>query len=208
MKPQRLILIGAGGFGREVAAWIRVLELPFTVVGFLDDSKTGPDILGTVHDHQPLADSVYLTCLGKGPTRGAIRGVLEAKGARFATLIDPTLRTSTAVDGSVNSIFLGMSSIANDVQIGNDLLLHGYAAIGHDVFIGDGVTIGAQAFVGGGASLKSRCTVHPHSTILPGITVNEDAVVGAGSVVIRSVEANATVFGVPAKVIAYGKANA
>jgi acetyltransferase-like isoleucine patch superfamily enzyme len=41
--------------------------------------------------------------------------------------------------------------------------------------------------------------------VLPHITIGEGAVVGAGSVVIKDVAPYTTVFGSPAKVIAYGK---
>ncbi|KQN79921.1 maltose acetyltransferase [Sphingomonas sp. Leaf67] len=50
------------------------------------------------------------------------------------------------------------------------------------------ITIGANVWIGGGALL------------LPGITVGEDAIIGAGSVVTRDVPAGATVAGNPARV--------
>jgi len=50
------------------------------------------------------------------------------------------------------------------------------------------ITIGANVWIGGGALL------------LPGITVGDDAIIGAGSVVTRDVPAGATVVGNPARV--------
>jgi maltose O-acetyltransferase len=49
------------------------------------------------------------------------------------------------------------------------------------------VQIGRNVWIGGGA------------IILPGITIGDDAVIGAGSVVTRSVEEGATVVGNPAR---------
>jgi len=43
--------------------------------------------------------------------------------------------------------------------------------------------------------------VHPRATILPGVTIGDHAVVGAGAVVLKDVPVGATVFGNPAKVI-------
>lgn len=51
------------------------------------------------------------------------------------------------------------------------------------------VTIGANVWIGGGAIL------------LPGITVGDDAVIGAGSVVTRDVPTGATVVGNPARLV-------
>jgi len=202
-----IILIGAGGFGREVAAWLGFLKLPLRVAGFLDDSKTGHDILGTVSDHIPRKDAVYLTCLGNGASRRRIRLALEARGACFISLIDPLARSVSPVNKSVNSIFFGPSVISNNVTVGDDLLLHTFAGVGHDVHLGHGVTVGSHGFVGGAATLKDCATVHPGAKVLPLVTVGEYAVIGAGSVVIRNVEANTTVFGAPAKVISRGAAN-
>ena len=49
--------------------------------------------------------------------------------------------------------------------------------------------------------LKRNCWIGAGATILPGVTVGENAVVGAGSVVTRDVEANTVVVGNPARVV-------
>ena len=54
---------------------------------------------------------------------------------------------------------------------------------------GKPVTIGANVWIGGGA------------IILPGVTIRDDAIVGAGSVVSRDVPAGATVAGNPARLL-------
>jgi acetyltransferase-like isoleucine patch superfamily enzyme len=69
------------------------------------------------------------------------------------------------------------------------------------------VTISAHAFIGGNAILEDLCTIHPHAVVLPRVRIGKGAVVGAGSVVIKDVAPYTTVFGSPAKVIAYGKAH-
>ena len=53
--------------------------------------------------------------------------------------------------------------------------------------------------------VKKRAAVGANSTILCGLTIGENSVIGAGSVVTKDVPANSIVAGNPAKVI--GKAN-
>ncbi|WP_277343576.1 DapH/DapD/GlmU-related protein, partial [Pseudomonas viridiflava] len=55
----------------------------------------------------------------------------------------------------------------------------------------------ARTIIRKGASLGANCT------ILPGITIGMNAMVGAGAVVTRSVPPNAIVVGNPAKIIGY-----
>lgn len=101
--------------------------------------------------------------------------------------------------------------------------IHPAATIGRRLFIdhGQGVVIGETAEIGddvllyhgvtlGGASMRREkrhptiedcVTIGANSTLLGAITVGESATVGAGSVVVESVPAEATVAGNPAEVV-------
>ena len=95
------------------------------------------------------------------------------------------------------------TTIKSGVQIWDGI------SIGSDVFIGPNVTFTndkypksknidfklLQTFIGNGASIGAN------STILPGLSIGEYAVIGAGSVVTKDVEPGTTVMGNPAKLI-------
>ncbi len=49
--------------------------------------------------------------------------------------------------------------------------------------------------------LKKKCRIGSHSTIMPGVIIGENAVVGAHSFVNRDIPDNVTAVGVPAKII-------
>lgn len=107
--------------------------------------------------------------------------------------------------------------IENDVFIGDDV------TIKSGVQLWDGVHIGDRVFVGPNATfandhfprskeypnqfLKTRvmngASIGANATILPGLTIGEGAMVGAGSVVTRSVPPYAIVFGNPAVIAGY-----
>lgn len=107
--------------------------------------------------------------------------------------------------------------IENDVIIGNNV------TVKSGVYIWDGARIEDNVFIGPcvaftndkmprskiypekfeGIIIKKGSSIGANATILPGITIGENAMVGAGSVVTKDVPANAVVIGNPAKIIRY-----
>lgn len=109
--------------------------------------------------------------------------------------------------------------IESDVIIGNNV------TIKSGVYVWDGTRIEDDVFIGpnatltndpmprskrypknfSGITLKKGCSVGANATILPGIIIGENSMVGAGSVVTKDVPENSVVVGNPAKIIRYIK---
>lgn len=91
------------------------------------------------------------------------------------------------------------------VQLWNGITIH------DDVFIGPNATFCNDKFPRSKAYLdepvrtviEKKASIGANATILPGITICENAMVGAGAVVTKSIPANAIVAGNPAKIIGY-----
>lgn len=49
--------------------------------------------------------------------------------------------------------------------------------------------------------LKKNCKIGTHSTVMPGVTVGENSIIGAHSFVNKDIPANVVAFGIPAKVM-------
>jgi acetyltransferase-like isoleucine patch superfamily enzyme len=105
--------------------------------------------------------------------------------------------------------------IENHVRIGNGVTIKNNVAIWDNISLEDNVFIGpAVAFTNDlkpraqhkkrpedlvGILVKRGATIGAHSTIICGITINEYAFIGAGSVVTRDVPPHHIVYGNPAK---------
>ena len=77
------------------------------------------------------------------------------------------------------------------------------AEIGSNVSIFQGVTLGGKGNEAGDRhpKIKSGASIYASSTLLGNITIGENSVVAAGSLVLKDVEPNVTVAGIPAKII-------
>ncbi len=72
------------------------------------------------------------------------------------------------------------------VQVGSHCSIYSISTI-------DGAT--------GKVHLKKNCKIGSHSTILPGVTIGENTIVGANSLVLHDIPDNVVAFGTPAKVV-------
>jgi sugar O-acyltransferase (sialic acid O-acetyltransferase NeuD family) len=200
-QSNKLFILGAGGFGRELLSWIRYYALPFEFAGFLDNQKSGDGIVGRIDDHHPRKGNRYIAALGAPDDRKATTSQIEAAGGRFTNIVSPYVMLASPLPEDSGVVVLGNASVGNDVQISRHTLIQGFSVIGHEITVGAYSTVSSFVFIGGGARIGASVTIHPHATILPKVSVGEGAIVGAGSVVTRTVQPHTTVFGNPAKLL-------
>ncbi|WP_268988948.1 NeuD/PglB/VioB family sugar acetyltransferase [Xanthomonas albilineans] len=206
---QHVLIIGAGGFGRGIAAMARHDDPGYgrdwDIKGFLDSRSALAatslwPIVGDPDSYAPVPGDLFVCALGDPAARRRYSQPLLARGADFMVL-RPRLREASPTPIGRGSLFEVGVSIGADSRIGEFVTILATTIIGHDVVIGDYVQIGNFVFVGGGVTIGSDVVIHPHSTLIPGITIGDGAVIGAGSVVVKDVPPQVTVAGNPARVI-------
>lgn len=96
--------------------------------------------------------------------------------------------------------------IGNNVKVHTNCYIAQFTVIEDDVFVAPGVSIAndphplcTQCTEAGGPTIKQGARIGVNVTILPGVTIGEYALVGAGSVVTKDVPAYTVAYGNPTR---------
>jgi sugar O-acyltransferase (sialic acid O-acetyltransferase NeuD family) len=210
---KKVVIIGSGGFGREVLDIIDAcnrLENPYEPLGFIVDAQYGTP--GTIINDKPIlggfdwlekhAKDVYVTC-GVGPPHLRFQLIQRATAlnSRFINLIHPSAILTRWVTIGEGVVIAAGCILTNQIRIGNHVHLNLDCTIGHDAVLQDFVTLAPGVHVSGNDTLETGCYIGTGANIIEKLHVGNWSIVGAGSTIVKDVLANTTVVGIPGKVI-------
>lgn len=210
---KRLVIFGAGGFGREVLQLVRDINEAapaWECEGFLVDSQyagaggivQGLPILGDIAwlNLNPGVQVVIAVGSPVGKRQIALRIRRECENS-FATLVHPRAWVGQNVDIGEGSILCAGALVTTDIRIGRHVHVNIGATIGHDAVLEDFVTLNPSVNVSGNVKLEEGVEIGTSSVLIPGSVVGCWSIIGAGSVVTKGLPSNVTAVGAPAKVI-------
>ncbi|BAU28095.1 sugar O-acyltransferase (sialic acid O-acetyltransferase NeuD family) [Aneurinibacillus soli] len=214
---KQILIIGAGGHGREIAQLVRDINRKsnsWELLGYLDENKSltnqwlnGFPVLGTLDLLQlELYRSVYVICaIGKVQVRKKLVNHLKNKFSwvKFATLIHPTAVVGDEIVIGEGSVICANSVVTTNVTLGQHVLINYGCTIGHDSLLEDFATILPGSNLSGNVTIRTCVEVGTGTAIIPGVEIKANTIVGAGAVVTRSLPADCTAVGVPAKVMKF-----
>lgn len=213
---KKLILVGASGYGRDIAE--RVMQLPdygvnIIIKGFLvhkkeylhslDDYSNYPPIIGMVDDYNIQEDDYFLCTLGDVNEKKKVVMPLKERGAKFYTFIHPHAYVSKDAEIGEGTIILEMATIGSGAKIGAFCLIQISSVVAHGNRVGRFSRIDCHAVSVGKAEIGEAATIHTSAVLNHGVKVGDGAIVGACSFVIRNVKPGTTVMGNPAKLVEY-----
>lgn len=207
---KRLLIIGAGGFGREVLNWARDVQassdVDWDVAGFLDSNQQALDgfdidvpVLGDSQTWEPKPGDRFICAVGEPSIRLKICRELQSRGAEFITLIHPTASIGARCRIGIGCIVCPGAIVTADATIGDFVALNVRSCVAHDAQVGDGCTINNFCDITGNVQLGEGVFLGSHVSVTPSARIGDYARVGAGSVVVRPVRAHSTVMGPTAK---------
>ncbi|WP_456426197.1 acetyltransferase [Rhodocaloribacter sp.] len=207
MRP--LVIVGAGGFGRETAALVEDInrdEPAWELLGFVDDDATlhgserlGYPVLGGLDWLCRRRNVHYVLAIGAPRIRKRMDRRLEATPLSPATLIHPAAAVHRTTSLGPGTILCRGVTLTVAIRVGRHVILNLHGTVGHDATLGDYTTAHPGVHISGHARTGTAVELGTGCVLLPGVTVGEGARVGAGAVVTRDLPAHCTAVGVPAR---------
>lgn len=207
-----IVIIGAGGFGREVE-WLinRINEKysTYNIIGFIDDNE---ELLDKEIGHskvicniEQLSKRNKKTCVAIAIGNTVIRKKIydrlkNNKNLDFPNLIDPSVIVGETELG-IGNIICANTVMTVNVKIKNFSIINLDCTIGHDDIFDDFVTLYPSVNVSGGVHIGKCSEIGTGTQIIQQHNIINNVIVGAGAVVVKDIEESGTYIGVPAKKI-------
>ncbi|UGS24184.1 acetyltransferase [Flavobacterium channae] len=212
---KNIAIFGAGGFGREVKTIIDAInkQTPntYNFIGFYDDGikkdtiVNGFPVLGGVEDFNKVISNLELViAIGDSAVKKKIIEKIDNKFISFPSLIHPKVSISSDdVKLGKGCIICEGTIITCNIIIGNFVVFNLMCTVGHDTVIEDFCAFMPAVNISGEVVVRESVYVGTGVKIINLLEIGKNTIVGAGAVVSKSLPANCTAVGIPAKPIKF-----
>lgn len=212
MKTTDLVILGAGGFGREVLSQLKDTCHSYNILGFIDDT---PELKGATVSGIPVLGGIdklkysiqpfnVVIAIGNSNARKKIyEDIKMNSNLTFPNIIMDGVKISDSVRMGQGCIICYSNILTVDIEIGDFVVINLDCTVGHDAKLLDYVTLYPSVNVSGNVTIGQLTEVGTGVNIIQGKMIGEKTIIGAGSVVIQNLPDNCTAVGAPAKPIKY-----
>ena len=211
----KIIIVGVGGFGKELASILisESLYLPASIV-FVDDSfdngvrsveclGNSIPIIGNISDHCVKQEYDYFCSITNFSVRQQIIERLTRKGAKFVTIVSKSAYIIDSRNIGIGCFIAANTFISSAVKIHNHVLLNYGNSVGHDAEIGAYSVISPNCSISGNSRLGDNVFLGSGATIAPKVQVCSRSKISTGVNVLKDVKKPSLVFNKLPKIMKY-----
>lgn len=214
-KMRDIAIFGAGGFGREVACLIRIInestpEPQWDIIGFFDENAElkGTEVshygkvIGGIPELNAWEKELDITiAVGNPQSMKEIAESINNPNINFPNLIAPTtlFLDREEVKFGKGNIVCSKCQFSCNIQIGNFNIFNGQIPVGHDVKMGDYNVVMPSVNISGGVTMGDCNFLGVQSVVLQYIKIGNFVRLAANSVMLRNAKDDTLYLGNPAK---------
>jgi sugar O-acyltransferase (sialic acid O-acetyltransferase NeuD family) len=207
-----LLLLGAGGFAREVAQAVAAInrERPtWELLGFLDDAEhlqgrdvDGTPVVGQIADAGRFPRAQLVACTGSTRNYFSRKRIVRRLGLppeRYATIVHPTASVARTAEIGPGTALLAHVAITARAVIGAHVAMMPAVVITHDNVVGDYVTFGAGVRLAGAVEIEEGAYVGTGAMVREHLRIGAWSLLGMGAIALDDVPPAEIWVGVPAR---------
>lgn len=206
-NKKEIYIIGASGFGREVAWLIEELD-EWKVKGFIDDNEAiigtkinNIPVLGTVDfllDHKDKINAVI--AIGNPSVRSKIVDKLKNNSnIDYPNIIAKDVRISDTCEIGIGNIICTHTVLTVNITLGNFNHINLDCTVGHDVILNNFVTVYPSVNVSGNVTIGNCSELGTGTQIIQGKKITDNVIIGAGGIVVKDINESGTYVGSPVR---------
>lgn len=210
---EKIAIVGSGGFAREVLTLINDINCQtkkYEFMGFVgfDKSQTmhGYPVVGNDEEINNTKEPIALViAVGEPNLKEKIRLKYTNPLISFPTLIHPSVMVGDWGSVSIGDgcIICAGGILTTDIVLHDFVTLNLQCTVGHDTVINDYASFMPSVNISGEVNVGKGVYIGTGAKIINQLEIGENTIVGAGAVVAKSLPANCTAVGVPAKPIKF-----
>jgi sugar O-acyltransferase (sialic acid O-acetyltransferase NeuD family) len=185
------VIIGAGGFAREIIA-----DIGNNIKCFVDDSYW-EDGLYKISELNPLEHSV-IVAIGDPSKRKDIINKLPNKIEFWNHISKHAIILEPLKSFGKGSIICAGCILTTNIHIGDHVHINLNSTIGHDCVISDYVTISPGVNISGNVNIKDNVYIGTNVGIREKIQIHSNVTIGMNSAVIKDIDSSGVYVGIPA----------
>lgn len=209
---KKIAIYGAGGFGKEVACILNLINEKHPIwelVGFFDDGKEKGlqishfgNVLGNIQDLNTWPEPLSIAFAVGSPEilQKLVTGITNPH-IDFPNIIHPDafFADKKFLQIGQGNVIVRGCSFSCDVSIGNFNQFNSISALAHDVKVGDFNVFMPLTRISGETTIGNKNFFGIGAVVLQCIKIGNNTRIGAGSYVMRSTKDGQLYFGNPAK---------
>ncbi len=205
-----IVIVGSSGHAKVIIDIVEK-QARFRIAGLLDrfrnpgEQTLGYEVIGREENLSSLRDRYRLkgiiVAIGDNFIRSKV--VKDIVGIcpdlNFVTAIHPSATLGKDVHIEQGTVIMAGVVVNPSVRIGQFCILNSNSSIDHDSVMGDFSSLAPRAVVGGGCSIAAFSAISIGATLIHNVSVGEHTIIGAGAIVLKSIDARQVAYGNPAR---------
>lgn len=212
-----IVIIGAGGVGKETALLIKQInenKLTWNLLGFVDDNVelqnkyiNGIKVICNVEELCDIDKDMFVVCaIANYKIKKSIVSKLKKnRHIKFANIIHPEVYLCDSVQLGEDVIIYPGCILTTNITIGDHVIISPRCGIGHESQISDYSSLLWNVSISGNVKINEGCLLGSSSTVIQNKSIGCGSIIGAGAVVVDDIPSFCTAVGVPAKPIKFFK---